>query len=85
MTVTAATGYISDTSDASDASDVSREYLLGDANDDGSVDMKDVLLVRKYIAGMVDSIDKTAADFNGDGEVNMKDVLLIRRFIAGLT
>ncbi len=85
MTVTAATDDISDTSDASDASDVSREYLPGDANDDGSVDMKDVLLIRKFIAGMVDSLDESAADFNADGSIDMKDVLLIRRFIAGLT
>ncbi|MBR3290345.1 MAG: carbohydrate-binding domain-containing protein [Clostridia bacterium] len=84
VTVTAATDDISDTSDASDASDVSREYLPGDANDDGSVDMKDVLLIRKFIAGMVDSLNESAADYNADGSVDMKDVLLIRKFIAGL-
>ena len=57
----------------------------GDANNDGSVDMKDVLVIRKSIAGLpVDSIDLDAADVDGDGSATMKDVLMIRKFIAGL-
>ncbi|MBR3289287.1 MAG: dockerin type I repeat-containing protein [Clostridia bacterium] len=58
--------------------------LLGDANRDGSVDMKDVLTMRKYIAHLTDDIDLAAADVNGDGSVDMKDVLLVRKFIARL-
>ena len=56
----------------------------GDANGDGSVDMKDVLVVRKFIAGLGGTIDDTAADVNYDFSVDMKDVLLMRKFIAGL-
>ena len=59
------------------------EILLGDANGDGEIDMKDVLLLRRYISGMVD-IDVAVADVNGDGEVNMKDILLLRQYIAGI-
>ena len=57
----------------------------GDATGDGSVDMKDVLQVRKFIAGLSGvTVDKSAADVDGDGELTMKDVLMIRKFIAGL-
>ena len=56
----------------------------GDANGDSSVDMKDVLLMRKQIAGMDAELDAAAADMDGDGEVTMKDVLLVRKLIAGI-
>ncbi len=55
---------------------------LGDANNDDSVDMKDVLLVRKNIAGMDATIDVLRADANRDEAIDMKDVLLIRKGIA---
>ena len=61
-------------------------FLPGDANDDEDVSMKDVLLIRRYIAGLQDEkdIDIIAADVVTDEDVNTKDVLLIRRYIAGL-
>ena len=55
----------------------------GDADGDGNVTMKDVLKIRKAIAGVGDDVDK-AADVDGDGKLTMKDVLMIRKFIAGL-
>ena len=58
--------------------------LIGDANDDGAVNMKDVLVLRKQLAGMEPIINMANADCNGDGDVNMKDVLLLRKFLAGL-
>ena len=57
--------------------------VWGDANGDGAVNMKDVLALRKYLAGLDVSLTE-AADCNGDGAVNMKDVLSLRRFLAGL-
>ena len=56
----------------------------GDANADGDVNMKDVLILRKFLAGMDVTIANEAADVTLDGEVNMKDVLLLRKFLAGL-
>ena len=56
----------------------------GDANNDGVVNMKDVLMLRKYLADMADDIDLDASDVNGDGVVNMKDVLMLRKYLAGL-
>ena len=60
------------------------EKLLGDANDDGAVNMKDVLLMRKFLAGMSVTLNEQNADVNGDGDVNMKDVLMLRKYLAGL-
>ena len=57
---------------------------LGDANGDGEVNMKDVLLVRKYMAGGSVEMDMLAADATDDGAVNMKDVLAIRKHVAGI-
>ena len=56
----------------------------GDANGDGFVNLKDVLQLRKYIAGIVKEIDENLADCDRDGNISMKDVLLLRKFIAGL-
>ena len=56
----------------------------GDADGDGDVTMKDVLLARKLIAGMDANADRNALDVDGDGDVTMKDVLLLRKFIAGM-
>ncbi|MBQ7603713.1 MAG: DUF4838 domain-containing protein [Clostridia bacterium] len=61
-------------------------YLPGDANDDFDVSMKDVLLMRRFIAGLEEErdIDTVAADVDTDTDVTMKDVLAVRRNIAGL-
>ena len=64
--------------------EASAEKLLGDANDDGAVNMKDVLLMRKYLAGMDVEYNAENADCNGDGDVNMKDVLMLRKYLAGI-
>lgn len=57
----------------------------GDANGDGNVDMKDVLIIRKKMAGVaVTGFNEKNADFNGDGNVDMKDVLGIRKKMAGI-
>ena len=60
--------------------------LLGDANGDKDVNMKDVLLLRRQIAGLETIGNKlyVNADYDGDGELTMKDVLAMRRFIAGI-
>ena len=71
-------------SEESSSTEVSDETVLGDANGDSSVDMKDVLIMRKFIAGMNALLNQATADVDGDGQVTMKDVLLIRKFIAGL-
>ena len=64
-------------------------WQMGDANEDKSVDMKDVLAIRKYMIGALDgSINLVLAnmqkDFNTQEEpiIDMKDVLAIRKFLV---
>ena len=58
--------------------------VLGDCNDDGKINGKDVLLMRKYIVGLENEINEDAADVNSDGKINGKDVLKLRKAIIGL-
>ena len=58
--------------------------MLGDANEDGVVNMKDVLTMRKHIAGLDVAMNAQNADVIADGAVNMKDVLQVRKYVAGL-
>ena len=62
------------------------EYPLGDVNGDGDVNLKDILILRRYVAGII-SIDdamKLRADVNGDSDIDFKDILKLRRTVAGL-
>ncbi|MGN0114169.1 MAG: dockerin type I repeat-containing protein, partial [Acutalibacteraceae bacterium] len=56
--------------------------VYGDANEDGNVNMLDVLLIRKYIAKQPVTPNLVNSDVTHDGNVNMIDVLKIRKFIA---
>lgn len=60
------------------------DFKYGDVNLDEAINVKDILLVRKFVAGWNVEIHKNAADVNCDGHINLKDVLLLRKFIAGL-
>ena len=56
----------------------------GDLNGDSTVNLKDVVLLRRYIAGGWEvPLDEQTADLNKDGTVNLKDAVLLRRYIAG--
>ncbi len=67
-----------------DPTDPQPTEMRGDANGDGAVNMKDVLLLRKYLADTTDTMNMENADVNGDGDVNMKDVLMLRKYLAGV-
>ena len=58
------------------------DVLYGDANNDGSINMKDVLTERRFLADLSTKISMTLGDCNGDGAVNMKDVLILRQYLA---
>ncbi|MBQ6675031.1 MAG: dockerin type I repeat-containing protein, partial [Ruminococcus sp.] len=55
----------------------------GDANEDGEVDVQDVLLIQQYIAGWNVNINLKNANVNGDTEADIQDCLLIQQHIAG--
>lgn len=59
------------------------ERLAGDANKDGSVNLKDVVQIRRWLVGGWDAvIDESNADVDGNSRVNLKDAVLIRRYLA---
>lgn len=60
-------------------------YQYGDANGDGTINLKDVTELRRLLAtGDVDTTEiEGNPDANGDGVVNLKDVTLLRRYLAG--
>lgn len=60
------------------------EGITGDLNCDNAMNMKDVLTLRKYIAGIRTKVNINTTDVNGDGAVNIKDVLKLRKLIAGI-
>ena len=67
------------------ATQATTTVAVGDANGDGAVNMKDVLILRKFLADMAPAgFVEVAADTTGDGTVNMKDVLALRKYLAGL-
>ena len=51
---------------------------------DGTIDLKDVTAIRRYLAGGYKSaVAEPALDVNSDGTIDLKDVTVIRRYLAG--
>lgn len=61
------------------------DSVFCDVNGDGDVDMKDVLILRRFLASVIDESDIVLrnADANGDGDIDMKDILYIRLYLSG--
>lgn len=60
------------------------QRVAGDASGDGVLNIKDTVLIRRYLAeGWDVEIDTDAADVDGDGAVTLADVALLERYIAG--
>ena len=56
----------------------------GDVNEDGSVDLKDVVIMSRALAGGWDLyLNENNADVNKDSFFDLKDVTLVRRYLAG--
>ncbi len=63
------------------------DIILGDVNQNGSIDTFDYILTRASILGItrLDDEQLVAADVNKDGNVNSFDYVLLRAHILGLT
>ncbi|MBQ4578552.1 MAG: hypothetical protein IJA84_05755 [Clostridia bacterium] len=60
------------------------DYFPGDVNSDGVVELLDVTVLRRFIAGWTGvTVDEAAADVNGDGEIGLDDAVILRRHLAG--
>ena len=59
-------------------------YILGDTNEDGAVDLKDVLMIQNYQARVLTLTGSQflAADVNADGIVNVDDALNIQKYLS---
>ncbi|MGN0453347.1 MAG: leucine-rich repeat protein [Ruminococcus sp.] len=62
------------------------DYLYGDVNEDGRVNVKDVTEIQKAAASIItlNDLQKAVADVNKDGSVNVKDATHIQKFLAGI-
>ncbi len=62
------------------------EYSMGDANLDGNVNTRDVVLIKQSIVGLTELTDKQKvfADVYADGNINTRDVVLIQQYIVGM-
>ncbi len=60
--------------------------LLGDANEDGVVNVKDATAIQKHIASLITLSDTGVilADADQNSVVNIKDATAIQKFVAGL-
>lgn len=59
------------------------EVLLGDTDDNGSVNINDATNIQKYIAEYsLDKFDIIAADVDEDSEITIKDTTAIQKYIA---
>ncbi|MCR5816575.1 MAG: leucine-rich repeat protein, partial [Ruminococcus sp.] len=54
----------------------------GDVNGDTVIDIKDVTLLKQYLAKWNVSVNQLSADVNGDGSVDIKDLTLLKQYIA---
>ena len=58
-------------------------YVLGDVNGDGAVNVKDLTRLKKCLAGAEELSSVEAADVTVDGDVNGKDLTRLKRYLAG--
>ena len=59
--------------------------MLGDADGNNTVNVKDATAIQKVVAGLeVAGYVEAAADANEDGSVNVKDATAIQKWVAGL-
>lgn len=63
---------------------VEPDVVIGDADDNGTINVSDVLTIRKHLAGDATAINLANADMNGDGRVDASDVLKLRKQLAGV-
>lgn len=58
--------------------EIGKAALLGDVNNDGTVNIKDYLTVQKYLLNSNISINKANADMNEDDAIDVTDALLLK-------
>lgn len=64
----------------------STQFKTGDADLNGSINIKDATLIQKSVAGLatLEEESEKLADADANGTVNVKDATLIQKFVAGI-
>lgn len=58
--------------------------MLGDVNNDSSLDTFDLLFMRKiFTDAEIDGYTLSAGDVNGDGQLDAADAVMLRDFLLG--
>ena len=70
----------------SSGSSSGRTYNKGDVNNDGTINVRDIILIKRHIVGMETLTGDAfkAADVNEDGVVNVRDLVILKRYMVGL-
>lgn len=58
-------------------------YICGDVDNSGSISVLDVVNLNKYLAGMVELVDYSAADVTGNYVINAIDAKVLQEYITG--
>ena len=56
--------------------------IRGDLNQDGAVNVLDVMVLAQYVVGQ--SVDITPEDYNNDGEIDLLDVMALAQMAIGV-
>lgn len=59
-------------------------HILGDANDDMKVDLKDIVRLKKYLSNFDTKINSTKSDCNFDSSIDAGDLILIKKLLIGV-
>ena len=57
--------------------------VFGDVNNDGVVNMLDLIILELYLEGIISDINRNAADVHFDGVVNMFDLIILELYLNG--
>jgi hypothetical protein len=63
---------------------VGTSKLVGDVNNDDDVNAMDLVLMKKYVLQITDTIDEDVADINNDGSVRVDDLLLLKKYVLNI-
>ncbi|WP_294354555.1 endo-1,4-beta-xylanase [uncultured Clostridium sp.] len=55
--------------------------LYGDVDGDGKINVKDLLAIKEYVAGVDVTINEKNSDVNGDNKVDLFDVILVQQYL----
>ena len=54
---------------------------MGDVNNDGGVDVFDIIILVNYVIGIAEEINLETADMNADGLIDIFDIILVVNMI----